>query len=77
MRGTLHAGEEETIPDTGSMFDTDHPDEMRSGTTGKWVRYDAILLFFGITTLVTIIFTVLAMHAAEVNPEAKRQLLGR
>jgi hypothetical protein len=39
------------------------------------VRYDAILLFFGITMLVTIIFTVMAMHAAEVNPEAKKQLL--
>jgi hypothetical protein len=41
----------------------------------KWVRYDAILLFFGITMLVTIIFTVLAMHAADVNPDAKKQLL--
>jgi hypothetical protein len=76
VRGMLHAGEEETIPDTGSMFDTDDPDEMRKWNNWrKWVRYDAILLFFGITMLVTIIFTVLAMHAAEVNPEAKRQLL--
>ena len=76
VRGLLHAGEEETIPDTGSMFDTDDPDEMRKWNNWrKWVRYDAILLFFGITMLVTIIFTVLAMHAAEVNPEAKRQLL--
>ena len=31
VRGLLHAGEEETIPDTGSMFDTDDPEEMR-----KW-----------------------------------------
>src|ERR671923_199466 len=76
VRGLLHAGEEETIPDTGSMFDTDDPDEMRKWQDWrKWVRYDAILLFFGITMLVTIIFTVMAMHAAEVNPEAKKQLL--
>jgi len=76
VRGLLHSGEEETIPDTGSMFDTDDPDEMRKWNNWrKWVRYDAILLFFGITMLVTIIFTVLAMHAADVNPEAKKQLL--
>src|SRR5919109_1415216 len=76
VRGLLHAGEEDTIPDSGSMFDVDDPDEMRKWHDWrKWVRYDAILLFFGITMLVTIIFTVMAMHAAEVNPEAKKQLL--
>jgi len=76
VRGLLHAGEEETIPDSGSMFDVDDPEEMRKWKDwNKWVRYDAILLFFGTTMLVTIIFTVLAMHAATVNPEAKQQLL--
>ena len=76
VRGLLHAGEEETIPDTGSMFDTDDPDEMRKWNNWrKWVRYDAILLFFGITMLVTIIFTVLAMHAAELNPKRATALL--
>jgi hypothetical protein len=76
VRGLLHAGEEETIPSAGSMFDTDDPDEMRKWNNWrKWVRYDAILLFFGITMLVTIIFTVMAMHAAEVNPEARANLL--
>jgi hypothetical protein len=76
VRGLLHAGEEETIPAAGSMFDTDDPDEMRKWNNWrKWVRYDAILLFFGITMLVTIIFTVMAMHAAEVNPEARQNLL--
>ena len=69
VRGLLHAGEEETIPDSGSMFDTDDPEEMRKWNNWrKWVRYDAILLFFGITMLVTIIFTVLAMHAADGQP---------
>jgi hypothetical protein len=75
VRGLLHAGEEETIPESGSMFDVDDPDEMRKWKAWrKWVRYDALLLFFGITMLVTIVFTVMAMHAADVNSEAERQL---
>jgi hypothetical protein len=76
VHGLLHAGEEETMPDTGSMFDVDDPDEWSKWQAWrKWVRYDALLLFFGITMLVTIIFTVMAMHAAEVNPDARDQLL--
>ena len=76
VRGLLHAGEEETIPDTGSMFDVDDPEEMRKWQGWRqWVTYDAIVLFFGITMLVTIIFTVMAMNAADVNPEARTQLI--
>jgi hypothetical protein len=76
VRGLLHAGEEETIPDTGSMFDVDDPEEWSKWQAWrKWVRVDAILLFFGITMLVTIIFTVMAMHAADVNGEARNQLI--
>ena len=76
VRGLLHAGEEETIPDTGSMFDVDDPEEMRKWQGWRqWVTYDAIVLFFGITMLVTIIFTVMAMNAADVNPEARMQLI--
>jgi hypothetical protein len=76
VRGLLHAGEEETIPESGSMFDVDDPDEMRKWNEWrKWVRYDALLLFFGITMLVTIVFTVMAMHAAEVDSEARNQLV--
>jgi hypothetical protein len=76
VRGLLHAGEEETIPDTGSMFDVDDPQEWSKWQEWrKWVRYDALLLFFGITMLVTIIFTVMAMHAADVSGEAKNQLI--
>lgn len=71
VRGLLHAGEEETIPDSGSMFDVDDPEEMRKWNGWRrWVTYDAVLLFFGITMLVTIIFTVMAMHAAAVSPDA-------
>src|SRR3954452_5589687 len=76
VRGLLHAGEEETIPDSGSMFDVDDPEEMRKWSNWrKWVRYDAILLFFGITMLVTIIFTFMAMHAADVTSAARENLL--
>jgi hypothetical protein len=76
VRGLLHAGEEETIPDSGYMFDTEDPAEMRKWQGWqKWVRYDAILLFFGTTMLVTIIFTVMAMNAAQVNPDARQALL--
>src|SRR5215211_216366 len=76
VRGLLHAGEEETMPASGSMFDVDDPDEWAKWQAWrKWVRYDALLLFFGITMLVTIIFTVMAMHAAEVSPDARDQLL--
>jgi hypothetical protein len=76
VRGLMHAGEEETMPDTGSMFDTDDPEEMRKWKLWRrWVSWDAIVLFFGITMLVTIIFTVLAQDAAEVNPAAREALL--
>jgi hypothetical protein len=76
VRGLLHAGEEETIPDSGSMFDTEDPDEMRKWQGWrKWVAFDAIVLFFGITMLVTIIFTVMALNAAELNPDARAALL--
>jgi hypothetical protein len=76
VRGLLHAGEEETVPEAGSMFDTDDPDEMRKWHGWrKWVTWDAIVLFFGITMLVTIIFTVMALNAADLNPEARTSLL--
>jgi hypothetical protein len=76
VRGLLHADEEETIPDSGSMFDTEDPEEMRKWAGWrKWVAFDAIVLFFGITMLVTIIFTVMALNAAELNPDARAALL--
>lgn len=76
VRGLLHAGEEESIPDTGSMFDTEDPEEMRKWQGWRrWVAFDAVVLFFGITMLVTIIFTVMALNAAELNPDARSALL--
>jgi hypothetical protein len=76
VRGLLHAEEEETIPEAGSMFDVDDPEEWRKWQGWrKWVTFDALVLFFGITMLVTIIFTVMALNAAELNPEARSALL--
>lgn len=69
IHGLVHAGEEETMPSCGFMFDTDDPEEMRKWKSWrKWVYNDAILLFWGITMLVTIVFTVLAQAAARQNP---------
>jgi hypothetical protein len=76
VRGLLHADEEETIPDSGSMFDTEDPEELRKWQAWrKWVAFDAVVLFFGITMLVTIIFTIMALNAAELNPKARTALL--
>jgi hypothetical protein len=69
IRGMRHAGEEEEMPDRGFMFDTNNPDEMRKWRGWRrWVTFDALLLFWGITMLVTISFTVLAQSAARANP---------
>lgn len=75
IRGLTHAGEEETMPARGFMFDTDDPDEMRKWKGWRrWVYSDSIIIFWGITMLVTIIFTMLAMQAARQNPNVQRLL---
>ena len=43
----------------------------------RWVTFDAFLLFWGITMLVTISFTVLAQSAARENPNVKDAHRGR
>ncbi|MFC7340502.1 Nramp family divalent metal transporter [Saccharopolyspora griseoalba] len=69
IRGLRHADEEETMPSRGFMFDTDDPDEMAKWKGWRrWVTFDALLLFWGITMLVTVSFTVLAQSAARQNP---------
>ncbi|GAA2353721.1 hypothetical protein GCM10009854_34690 [Saccharopolyspora halophila] len=69
IRGLRHADEEETMPSRGFMFDTDDPDELAKWKGWRrWVTFDALLLFWGITMLVTISFTVLAQSAARQNP---------
>lgn len=69
IRGLRHADEEETMPSRGFMFDTGDPAEMRKWKGWRrWVTFDALLLFWGVTMLVTIAFTVLAQSAAWRNP---------
>ncbi|MCI2417500.1 Nramp family divalent metal transporter [Saccharopolyspora sp. K220] len=72
IRGLRSAKEEEAMPSRGFMFDTDDPDELRKWKGWRrWVTFDALLLFWGITMLVTISFTVLAQSAARENPNVK------
>ncbi|RKT87881.1 hypothetical protein SAMN05421805_101689 [Saccharopolyspora antimicrobica] len=72
IRGLRHAGEEEAMPSRGFMFDTEDPEELRKWRGWRrWVTFDALLLFWGITMLVTISFTVLAQSAARENPDVR------
>ncbi|WP_246257992.1 Nramp family divalent metal transporter [Amycolatopsis anabasis] len=72
IRGLRHAAEEEAMPARGFMFDTADPDEMAKWRGWRrWVTFDALLLFWGITMLVTVSFTVLAQSAARQNPNVK------
>lgn len=76
IRGLRHADEEESMPSRGFMFDTDDAEEMRKWKGWRrWVTFDALLLFWGITMLVTISFTVLAQAAARQNPDVKQLLV--
>jgi hypothetical protein len=73
VRGLIHAGEEEAMPSRGFMFDTSDPEEMSKWRGWRrWVTFDALLLFWGITMLVTISFTVLAQAAARENPNVQQ-----
>jgi len=77
IRGLRHAGKEEEMPARGFMFDTSDADEMKKWKGWRrWVTWDAMLLFWGITMLVTISFTVLAQAAARENPDVKTLIEG-
>lgn len=77
VRGLRHAGEEEAMPSRGFMFDTDDPAEMAKWKGWRrWVTFDALLLFWGITMLVTISFTVIAQSAARQNPNVQAAIQG-
>ncbi|WP_051116376.1 Nramp family divalent metal transporter [Amycolatopsis nigrescens] len=77
IRGLRHAGEGEKMPTHGYMFDTSDPDEMKKWKGWRrWVTFDAMLLFWGITMLVTVSFTVLAQSAARANPDVKTLIEG-
>ncbi|SJZ34325.1 hypothetical protein SAMN02745673_00005 [Marinactinospora thermotolerans DSM 45154] len=69
IRGLRHAGEQESMPSRGFMFDTSDPAEMAKWKGWRrWVTFDAFVLFWGVTMLVTIAFTVLAQASARLDP---------
>lgn len=75
IRGLTHADEEETMPSRGYMFDTENSEEMRKWKGwSRWVLFDAIVLFWGITMLVTLVFTVLAQRASRVDPGVRHTI---
>jgi hypothetical protein len=77
VRGLRHAGEEEEMPARGFMFDTEDPAEMAKWRGWRrWVTFDALLLFWGITMLVTISFTVIAQSAVRQNPAVRTVIQG-
>lgn len=77
IRGMFALEEETTQPARGFMFDVDDPENMRRWKGWRrWVQFDAWVLFFGITMLVTVIYTVLAQAAARISPEAKASIAG-
>jgi hypothetical protein len=72
VRGLRHADEEEQMPSRGFMFDTSDPAELAKWKGWRrWVTFDALLLFWGITMLVTISFTVLAQAANRESPNVR------
>ncbi|WP_346106295.1 Nramp family divalent metal transporter [Nonomuraea maheshkhaliensis] len=77
VRGLRHAGEEEEMPSRGFMFDTEDPAEMAKWKGWRrWVTFDALLLFWGVTMLVTISFTVIAQSAVRQNPAVRTAIQG-
>ena len=78
MTGLAHAKESDVkaMPERGFMFDTEDSAEMEKWKGWrKWVTFDAFALFWGVTMLVTIAFTVMALKAAELSPEVRETLL--
>jgi hypothetical protein len=71
IRGLRGLEEEETMPSRGFTFDSDDPKEMQKWQGWrKWNAFDAGVLFWGITMVTTVIYTVLALSAARIDPEA-------
>ncbi|WP_106249708.1 Nramp family divalent metal transporter [Allonocardiopsis opalescens] len=69
IRGLVNADEQESMPSRGFMFDTEDPEEMKKWKGWRrWVTYDALVMFWGITMLVTISFTVLAQASVRYDP---------
>jgi hypothetical protein len=76
IRGLTHLEEEETIPTRGFMFDTENPENMKRWKGWRrWVHFDAWVLFWGITMVTTIIYTVLAQSAVQIDPSVRDAIL--
>jgi hypothetical protein len=59
------------MPARGFTFDSEDPAEMEKWKGWrKWNAFDAGVLFWGITMVTTVIYTVLALSAARIDPGA-------
>src|SRR5215208_913253 len=77
IHGLRYTQEEGTMPARGYMFDTENPGEMNKWKGWRrWIMFDAFVLFWGITMLVTIVFTVLAQRAGRENPNVRQVIEG-
>ena len=71
IRGLRGLDDEETMPARGFTFDSEDPQEMEKWKGWrKWNAFDAGVLFWGITMVTTVIYTVLALSAARIDPGA-------
>jgi hypothetical protein len=76
IRGLTTIDEEGTIPTRGFMFDTEDPENIRRWKGWRrWVHFDAWVLFWGITMVTTIIYTVLALSAVQIDPGVREAIL--
>lgn len=76
IKGLLAGGEEETMPSRGFTFDTSDSAEMRKWAAWRrWNAFDAWVLFWGLTMLTTIIYTIMAMSAARMDPQVRELIL--
>ena len=77
IHGLRYTQEEGSMPARGYMFDTENPGEINKWKGWRrWIMFDAIVLFWGITMLVTIVFTVLAQRAGRENPNIRQVIEG-
>jgi hypothetical protein len=76
LRG-LRDVEKETIPSRGFTFDVDDREEWSKWQAWRrWNFFDATVLFWGITMLTTIIFTVMAISSTKVSPQTADLIRG-
>ena len=75
IRGIRSLDEEETMPARGFTFDSENPEEMEKWQGWRrWNMFDAGVLFWGITMVTTVIYTVLALSAARIDPTAAEKI---